>query len=195
MISVYVMQHLLNYTGAELRSHFVYQKSGKFGDCVLVFVGEMNVSPRGHMVDLHDVTTNDGIYSPLAVQFIIEHFNISLEVAVLRQRLFMLCATRAISSLSKLPIFLEGDDILCDSGKLSVSIATTSPVSCLIHAGINVVPVPSHFVKIKTSSLEEITHKSWQHEDALSLGERIANLYIRELEDVLVATCKVLPVS
>ena len=69
--------------------------------------------------------------------------------------------------------------------KLSVSIATASPVSCLIHAGINVTTAGT---PVQTASLEMLgvdpnAYMAW-----------VAENFARDYEKVLAATTKVRPV-
>ena len=147
----------LDYTGDQLHSLFNYEKTGVKGDSLYAFIGNMDVKTN-HMVDMEDVIENDFIWSPKAVNFVIEIFHIGIETAVLYQRAFMqICADtlRVLIGLtsSEDRVRLKGDDILIQrhgaaSRKLSVSIATVSHVSGLIHAGLNMetdteIPVPA----------------------------------------------------
>ncbi len=148
-----------DYHGDELHSLYNYQQTGIRGDSIFAFVGKMNVK-TDHMVDMEDVLENDFIWSPKAINFIIEIFHINIETAILYQRSFMQICTQVIKDMLMeantvaFIIKLKGDDILVrhldsqDWKKLSVSIATVSHVSGLMHAGINIdtdinIPVPA----------------------------------------------------
>ncbi|MGD9580596.1 MAG: DUF366 family protein, partial [Vampirovibrionia bacterium] len=73
------------------------------------------------------------------LSFIIEHFGASLHEVVINQRLFMCIIQDALNNyLKSVSIVRDGDDLYYQEGKLSVSIATVSVVSGLIHVGINI---------------------------------------------------------
>jgi hypothetical protein len=156
---LYDFQRQLDYTGDQLHSLFNYKTADLVGDSIFAFIGKMDVK-TDHMVDIEDVKENDFIYSPKALNFVIEIFNINIETAVLYQRAFMQICVDVIRdmlmecSTVAFIVKLKGDDILVRSldmteyKKLSVSIATVSHVSGLIHAGINIdtddkIPVPA----------------------------------------------------
>lgn len=136
----------IKYDGDQLTSLFNYKISKQVGDSIVAFKGEMDVT-QDHMVDIEDVINNDYIYSPRAVNFIIELFDISLEATVLYQRAFMDIIAHNLElayfiGLANYEVELDGDDIFITlpgkmRGKLSVSIATVSKISGLIHTGLN----------------------------------------------------------
>ncbi|MDP8221939.1 MAG: DUF366 family protein [Candidatus Lernaella stagnicola] len=66
--------------------------------------------------------------------------------------------------------------------KLSVSIATASPVSCLIHAGIN---VSTEGTPVQTAALDMLGI------DPVAYGEWVAENFAKDYEKVLAATTKV----
>lgn len=134
------------YDGSQLTSHFAYQNFGILGDSAIAFVGPCEVSLAA-LVDLEDVRRKAPIYSPEMLHFIVESFHLDLRGAVFLQRLFMaaiaeLLLKRGVSTLTR-----AGDDLYDGEKKLSVSIATASPVSTLIHVGLNIrtegTPVPT----------------------------------------------------
>jgi hypothetical protein len=132
------------YRGTELRSHFAYESFGLLGDSAVAFVGECRVG-LGEMVDLEDVRNKANIFSPRMVHVLVEHFEIPLREAVLRQRLLVRLAADLLPEGGRKQV--QGDDIYVDGRKASVSIATLSPVSALVHFGLNVTtegaPVPA----------------------------------------------------
>ncbi len=69
-----------------------------------------------------------------------EFFGRSLREGVLIQRLFMavLCESLNVRLPGANPIHRDGDDLFVKDQKLSVSIVTASPVSLLLHTGINI---------------------------------------------------------
>jgi hypothetical protein len=140
------------YTGEELAPHWIYKNFNLIGDSMVSFIGEGNVKIE-HMVDLSDVIDNSPIYSRKMVHFLVEHFNIGLVEGVLRQRLLVNIAKEVI--LSYLPenakIVRRGDDLFYNGGKLSVSIATKSVTSVLIHFAVNIDSVGT---PVKAAGLE-----------------------------------------
>lgn len=129
----------LNYSGEQLISLWAYKTFNILGDSIVAFTGKCSVL-KDKMVDVEDLKANSRIYSEEMLHFIIEHFGVDLENAVLRQRLFASIVNDELNEICKnLKFSRTGDDIYDNKGrKLSVSIATVSPVSCLIHFGINI---------------------------------------------------------
>ncbi len=76
----------------------------------------------------------------------------------------------------------SGDDLFLGDGKLSVSIATVSRVSCLIHVGINIV---NEGTPVETACLTQAGV------DPVSFGRDCAVAFARELTEMCAATTKV----
>lgn len=149
----------MTYDGTQLQPLFNYKTFNVQGDSICAFIGEMNVNTN-HLVDMEDVKGNDYIWSPCAINFLVEIFHINIEATVLYQRMLMQIITDTLNHWRHSCYFrsdiesivLQGDDIMVQIGgvwyKLSVSIATVSPVSGLIHSGLNIsvddkIPVPA----------------------------------------------------
>jgi len=141
-----IIDHELAYDGTQLAPHWIYRNYDLMGDAVVAFIGPATVT-TDHMVDLQDVKANAPIYSPKMLHFIGEWFHDSLDIAVLTQNLFIRevyerLLHRGIGELSR-----RGNDIYYQARKLSVSIATKSSVSVLMHTGLNIdtdgTPVPT----------------------------------------------------
>lgn len=135
------------YDGAQLRAHWIADQTGHFGDAIVAFTGPAQVGAT-HMVDLEDVHAQAWIRSDDMLHFLIEHFDPDLPRMILRQRLLMTIAGDTIRQLAPTADFRRcGDDLMFGERKLSVSIATVSPLSGLIHTGLNIVstntPVPT----------------------------------------------------
>ncbi|MCK4776815.1 MAG: DUF366 family protein, partial [Actinomycetia bacterium] len=110
------------------------------------------------MVDLEDFRNNETIFSNDMLHFIIEIDERDLEKTVLRQRIVISIIKETIEILNEnLRIKREGDDlfILKKNGhkKITVSVATLSPASSLIHVGIN---ISSEGIPVPAIGLEEI---------------------------------------
>ncbi|MBI3542345.1 MAG: DUF366 family protein [Deltaproteobacteria bacterium] len=105
------------------------------------------------------------------------------------QRLFMVWAERILRDAG-LSVARSGDDLFIDGdAKLSVSIATASPVSVLIHWGLNIDPSGA---PVKAAGLERL---GWKNAEVLAFAKKLLTHYIEELEEIRVAQCKVRPVS
>ena len=177
------------YTGVELRTHWNLEQTGVYGSLITAFVGGCDV-PTAHLVDWEDRLQNDRIYAKKMLHFIGEFFGMGIESAVLHQRLFMVWAERLLRE-EGFEIVRSGDDLFVNNDlKLSVSIATVSPVSALIHWGINIdsTGAPSH---VKTAGLNLL---GWDESRALSFAKKLLTHYIGEIEEIRLAQCKVRPV-
>jgi hypothetical protein len=170
------------YDGSQLRSHFNYEVAGLKGDSIISFTGPADVR-TDNLVDLDDKNAGLFIYSPSMLHFIIEHFEPGLDLIIARQRIFMVLACEALNGLS-LPSVVEriGDDLFFDDRKLSVSIATCSPVSTLIHAGLNIETIDT---PVPASGLQELGVKAGEF--ARILMER----YMDEIEGMKHAGWKI----
>ena len=132
----------VDYDGSQLAAHFAYKSASLVGDSIVAFVGACNVRPEC-MVDVADLADGCKIASREMLHFIVEHFDADLERAVLRQRLLVSILQQAVNTRlreNKSDRFVErdGDDLFVGDRKLTVSVATASPVSCLIHLGVNI---------------------------------------------------------
>ncbi|OGI19556.1 MAG: hypothetical protein A2255_02475 [Candidatus Melainabacteria bacterium RIFOXYA2_FULL_32_9] len=175
----------IRYTGKELSPHWIYKNFNLIGDSIIGFTGECEVK-LDNMVDISDVLSNSPIYSKKMLHFIVEHFNISLIEGILRQRLLVNIARDVI--LDNLPkstvISRQGDDLFYNKSKLSVSIATKSITSVLIHLGINIdaIGAPVEACGLKSDfNLENIEE----------IANNIIKNYCRENEEIMKASCKV----
>lgn len=173
------------YTGAELAPHWIYRNFNILGDAMVAFVGEVDVK-LDHMVDIQDVLEESPIYSPQMLNIIVEHFNSTLIEGVLRQRLLINIIRDVLYKYlpTEAKIIRDGDDLFYNEGKLSVSIATKSITSVLIHVGIN---IRTEGTPVKTAGLET--------DMALNNIKDIANDIIKEYclehEQIIDASCKV----
>lgn len=181
MIKMLVIDDPVIYDGNQLQSHWIYRQYGLLGDAVVAFAGEVNVN-LDKMVDLADVQVNEFIYSPLMLNFIIEHFNTDLELAVYRQRLFMVCIKEELEQY-EIDVNRIGDDLYVNRGKLSISIATSTTVSTLIHVGLN---IETQGTPVKTAGLNELGIS-----DISAFADKVMVRYKRELEQIYEARCKV----
>lgn len=179
----------IKYIGSQLAPHWIYKNFHILGDGIVSFVGETDVKIT-EMVDIEDVISNSPIYSKKMVSFIIEQFGISLSECVLRQR-FLICII--IEELRKIlkdkfQIRRSGDDIFVNidgkDKKLSVSIATKSTTSGLIHTGLNIDPTGAPVDACGLTTDLGITNIE-------EFAKNVMKRYIEENKEVIEATCKV----
>ncbi len=172
----------LTYDGTQLRSHFAYNTFNILGDSIVSFIGPCDVK-IDKLVDLEDVHNKQFIYSENMLHFIVEHFHRDLTLTIAWQRLLIDLIIQEMGEDSEsLRLQRRGDDIYDDINKLSVSIATSSPVSCLIHTGIN---ISSKNTPVQTKGLEDYNINP----QALATG--VINRYRAEIEDMKKARTKV----
>ncbi len=152
----YIKGRKITYDGTQLRSLYSYREHDLQGDSILAFRGPCRVGTED-LVDLEDAKSGSVINSEEMAHFIVELFAGDLDRTVVIQRLF-LCVVKDVIEKLRPELFISrrGDDLYIEleageeeggDRKLTVSVATASPVSTLIHLGINVrsenTPVPT----------------------------------------------------
>lgn len=172
----------IKYEGWQLCPHWIYKNFKIQGDATVAFVGECEVKLT-EMVDIEDVINNEPIYSKSMLSFISEQFNIGLIEGVLRQRL-MICTIKEALEKRGFKIERNGDDLFFDGKKLTVSIATKSATSVLIHTGIN---IDSAGAPVRASGLASDLGLT----DIKEFAQEVLNSYSAELEDIVLASTKV----
>lgn len=181
-MQTYFIENEIKYIGSQLAPHWIYKNFHLIGDAIVSFIGEVDVD-LSEMVDIEDVINNEPIYSKKMLNFIIEQFNCSLEQMVWTQRLFMSIIKEKLEEYGVI-IKRDGDDLFFDSRKLSVSIATKSITSVLIHTGLNIL---SEGAPIEASGLKSELGIDDIKEFALEVMKR----YSEELDDIILAGTKV----
>jgi hypothetical protein len=131
---------VLAYHGSQLRAHWLLDRFGLVGDAVVAFRGPCNVI-SDEVADLEDLD-GPGIAADDMVHFVWESFTTTdLLLAVHRQRLFAAQVREVVQQLApSSQLSRTGDDLYVRGGKLSISIATVSPVSALMHFAVNAQP-------------------------------------------------------
>lgn len=191
MQTKYVDEKPIKYDGTQLAPHWIYRSFGIMGDAAVAFRGECEVKLT-EMVDLEDVRANAPIYSREMLHFIVEFFDNDLEKAVYRQRLLITTIKESLERRDLSPK-RSGDDLFLKhsdgtNGKLSVSIATASPVSTLIHTGLNII---SEGTPVPTVGLQDL---GIQGSEVQALAVEVLGRYAEEVADIWLARCKVRPV-
>ena len=181
MITKYIDEEI-KYIGSQLAPHWIYKTQKIQGDSIVAFCGECEVKLT-EMVDIEDVINNEPIYSKYMLSFITEQFNVNLVEGVFRQRL-LICIIK--EELEKRGVFVvrNGDDLMIDGRKLSVSIATKSTTSILIHTGLN---IDSTDAPVNASGLTSELGITDIKDFALTIMKR----YSEEIEDIVLASTKV----
>ncbi len=172
----------IKYEGYQLAPHWIYKNFKIQGDAIVAFCGECEVKLT-EMVDIEDVINNEPIYSKNMLSFITEQFNIELVEGVFRQRL-LICSIKEALERRGVKIVRSGDDLFVDGKKLTVSIATKSLTSILIHTGIN---IDSKGAPVKACGLENDLKISDIKDFALEVMENYSN----EIDDIILASTKV----
>jgi hypothetical protein len=126
------------YSGKELRPHFLLTELGLKGSALGAFIGPCDVKTE-NLVDWEDRLAEDRIAARKMIHFIGEFFGLPLREGVLIQRLLMSMMGESLR-VRGVEIERDGDDLFVKGRKLSVSIVTASPVSLLLHTGINLDP-------------------------------------------------------
>lgn len=181
-VKTYWHPERMSYDGHQLRSLWAFRTFGLQGDSLVSFAGPCRVEVNS-LVDVADALNQVPIYSQDMLHFIVEHFSLDLEKTVLRQRLLMVIVKELLEETAGVRLVRRGDDLYYQGRKLSVSIATLSPVSTLIHAGLNIVPEGA---PVSAAGLEEMGL-----EDIPGVALAILGAYAAETEGIYLARCKV----
>lgn len=177
-----LIEHEIKYEGWQLSPHWIYKNFKIQGDAIVAFVGECEVKLT-EMVDIEDVINNEPIYSKSMLSFISEQFNVGLVEGVFRQRL-LICIIKEALEKRGYKITRSGDDLFFEDKKLTVSIATKSVNSILIHTGIN---INSEGAPVKASGLASDLGLF----DIKDFAREILNRYSQEIDDIILASTKV----
>ena len=191
MIQTLFSEKERSYLGPELRPHFILSEFGLRGSAVVAFQGPCRVE-TDHLVDWEDRLEGDRIESRLMIHFLGEFFGITLREGVLLQRLLMAQMAerlglhlRTQADESRRQVVRSGNDLYWAERKLSVSIVTASPVSVLLHAGVNVDPTGAPVAAVGLNELGV---------DASDFARGILESFSREMTGVDWACAKVRPV-
>ena len=170
------------YTGEQLRSLWAYTTHDMQGDSIVAFTGPCDVRPD-LICDMADAKDGATIKAARMLHFIIEHFDCDLGKTILRQRLLMAMIKDEVNRhIARAAVRREGDDLYDGDRKLTVSIATASPVSTMIHAGVNIDPAgaPVPAVGLTKYGIE-----------AREFAQAVMSAYVAEMDSVDGARAKV----
>lgn len=172
----------IKYIGSQLSPHWIYKNFGIQGDSIVAFIGECEVKLT-EMVDIEDVINNEPIYSKLMLSFISEQFGVNLVDGVLRQRLLITIIKELLEEYG-VKSLRNGDDLMIGEKKLSVSIATKSMTSILIHTGLNIL---SEGAPVDAAGLQSELGII----DIKDFAIKVMQRYSDELNDIVLASTKV----
>jgi hypothetical protein len=177
----------LHYDGTQLKPLFAYLKWGLLGDSVVAWRGSCDVSFE-HMVDGEDLIAESSIAGSEMVHFVMEVFDRELATGVLLQRIFASIVKDLLVELSPeidaQTLARDGDDLYWGDRKLSISIASCSAVSTMVHFAVN---ISNQGTPVKTCSLEDLSV------DPKEFAESAMDALILEWISILKATRKVRP--
>lgn len=175
----------LKYDGTQLRSLFAYMNLGLMGDSIVSWIGPCDI-PFEHMLDGEDLRDQSAIRGDWMLHFIVEKFEVSLFSAVSLQRILATLATDLIRLANPKDLKRSGDDIFVGDRKLSISIATVSPTSTLVHFAVN---VKNTGTPVATISLEDLEI------DPRQFANDLMKTFANEVESIAQATRKVRPTT
>lgn len=172
------------YDGALIHNRFAYQFLRKnvsaTGD-IVSFVAPMDVTTN--LIDLEDSLSNDYIWSDWAFNFCWEIPNLDPFGAVAFQRLFNVnIANILLKYLDGGQLMINGDDIMIDGKKASVSITYVKNGAALGHTGINILAgdkAPDFAYSTKIQNTEQFIAE-------------VEQTFYNMTKDIFVATTKVI---
>lgn len=179
------IEKTINYDGTQLRSLYAYLEHKILGNSLVAFRGACDVSFQ-HMVDGEDLLQRAEIRGSDMIHFIFEIFDEKLITGVFIQRLFASLVQDKVFEKTKTKLTRNGDDLYLNDKKLSISIATHSPQSILIHFAMN---VSNEGTPVKTCSLNDLGL------DAQEFAKELLVDFSQEYKNIQEATWKVKPVN
>lgn len=180
-----------NYDGSQLHPLYSYINHKMAGDSIIAFRGACQIH-FDQMVDAEDLVAGAQIAGDDMLHFIVEVFNQNIMTAVSLQRLLVSIAQNILNSksniLKKNPLTRSGDDLYFKnkSGlhKLSISIASCSAVSSMIHFAVNITNAGT---PVKTCALADFKINPKDFAESLMLE------FKNEYASIVEATQKVKP--
>lgn len=146
---------VIPYDGTQLRHLFAYEKFGLLGTSLVAWCGPCHV-PFEKMVDGEDKFSKSEIRGDSMLHFIGEFFHQDIYFSVALQRMFAALVLRQILELKPQllkSLSIKGDDIYMGKKKLSISIASITGFSSMLHFAIN---IESKGTPVPTISLKEM---------------------------------------
>lgn len=142
----------LKYDGTQLAPLTNYLKHQILGDSAVAWIGPCDISFE-HMMDGEDLLEKSKIQSDSMVHFIFEIFDRELVTGVFLQRLFASLVQSWVFQKNGKFLVRSGDDLYLGKKKFSISIATRSSNSVLVHFAVN---VTNKGTPVETCSCEDL---------------------------------------
>ncbi len=151
MRSLYFKEKI-KFTGEQLVPHWTYMNFDILGDSIIAFIGPCELEEK-YLIGIDHLKKKTQIRSEMMLHFLVEHFELDLEKAVLRQQLLVSILKDKLNHRLKGDVFQRwGNDIYEEDFKLTVSTVTKTSVSTKIHLGIN---ISSKNVPVKAKGLSD----------------------------------------
>ncbi|MCC7551961.1 MAG: DUF366 family protein [Methanobacterium sp.] len=171
----------LRYDGSQIKPLWAFQDLRVKGSSIVNWIGPMNIQPD-ELIDYEDVGLE--IKSDEMLHFIIEHFDAQpadMRLCYHRQRILVMIVKDLLQEIG-IKTLRKGDDLYCNGGKLSVSIATCSASSMKIHFAMNLTTkgTPSD---VETSGLMECS-RDMGVDEISKLADKISETYVNEILDI-----------
>lgn len=183
-MKTYWIEKEFPYDGSQLKSLFTYLNFKVQGDSISSWVGPCDI-PDEHMLDGEDLVAGEEIRGGKMLHFIVEKFGQNLFSGVSLQRILASIAKNLLEEITAEKIQREGDDLYWNEGKLSISIATQSPVSTLVHFAVN---MNNENTPVKTAALDDLGI------EPIKFAKELMERFAKEAASIQVATEKVRPV-
>ncbi len=182
---------VIKYNGSELQPLYSYIHHKIAGDSIVAFRGPCQIHFE-QMVDAEDLVAGAEIAADEMLHFIIEIFNQNLMTAVSLQRLLVCIAQNILNTKSSIlvknKLIRSGDDLYFKNKsvlhKLSISIASCSSVSSMIHFAVNITNAGT---PVKTCSLDDFKM------EPKSFADQLMHEFKNEYVSIIQATQKVKP--
>lgn len=190
----YLKGQTIEYDGSQLSPLWAYENLDLLGDSIVAFRGPCNLSEE-YIVDIESAKKKSIISSPDMIHFIVEYFSCGIKEIVLIQRLLVNVVIETLRDsemhedadlereFDNIYVYLEDEE---ERRKLSVSVATVSPVSGLIHLGLN---VPGSGTPVRAAGLFELGV-----EDVDKFTVDVLRRFIEEMQNARMGSSKVRPV-
>lgn len=151
MKSLFVRDEIL-FTGEQLSSFWAYKNYDVLGDNIVAFIGPCQVDEK-YIIRIDHFKKKTQIKSERMLHFLVEHFELDLEKAILRQKLLVDILKDKLNHRLKGDVLQRwGDDLFDTDSKLTVSATLRTSVSTKIHLGIN---ISSKNIPVKAKGLED----------------------------------------
>lgn len=151
MRSLFIRDEIL-FTGEQLSSFWAYKNYDILGDNIVAFIGPCQVDEK-FIIGIDHFKKKTQIKSERMLHFLVEHFDLDLERAILRQKLLVDILKDKLNHRLKGDVLQRwGNDLFDGDFKLTVSATLRTSVSTKTHLGIN---ISSKNAPVKARGLED----------------------------------------